>query len=205
MSLVHKGKRIVDNDIVKVKVNYVNFDGIESEGILEVHKDIKDEVISIFSEIKQKGFPIFKIETIDKYDFDDEKSVVANNSSAYNFRFVSGSTKLSDHSIGLAIDINPKQNPWVSPNALNKFTYVPGEKGTIEKGDEVVSIFEKYGWSWGGNWRNPDYQHFFKGGDINKRIKNKLYDDLGIDNPYLTQNTKGRISKFKDFIRKIVR
>ena len=205
MSLVDKGKRIVDNDIVKVKVNYVNFDGIESEGILEVHKDIKDEVISIFSEIKQKGFPIFKIETIDKYDFDDEKSVVANNSSAYNFRFVSGSTKLSDHSIGLAIDINPKQNPWVSPNALNKFTYVPGEKGTIEKGDEVVSIFEKYGWSWGGNWRNPDYQHFFKGGDINKRIKNKLYDDLGIDNPYLTQNTKGRISKFKDFIRKIVR
>ena len=205
MSLVDKGKRIVDNDIVKVKVNYVNFDGIESEGILEVHKDIKDEVISIFSEIKQKVFPIFKIETIDKYDFDDEKSVVANNSSAYNFRFVSGSTKLSDHSIGLAIDINPKQNPWVSPNALNKFSYVPGEKGTIEKGDDVVSIFEKYGWSWGGNWRNPDYQHFFKGGDINKRIKYKLYDDLGIDNPYLTQNNKGRISKFKDFIKKIVR
>lgn len=203
--LFKKGKGLIDKDIVKIEVSFINFEGTEDKGILEVHKDVKDEVIKIFNEIKEIGFPIFKMETVDKYDFDDEKSVVANNSSAYNFRFVSGTTKLSDHAIGLAIDINPKQNPWVHPSALNKFPYVPGEKGTIEKGDEIVSIFEKYGWSWGGNWRNPDYQHFFKGGDVNKRIKNKLYDDLGIDNPYLQSQPKGRIDKFKDFVKKIIR
>lgn len=203
--LFKKGKSLIDNDIVKIEISFINFEGMYDKGILEVHKDVKDEVVKIFNEIKEIGFPIFKMETVDKYDFDDEKSVVANNSSAYNFRFVSGTTKLSDHAIGLAIDINPKQNPWVHPSALNKFPYVPGEKGTIEKGDQVVKIFEKYGWSWGGNWRNPDYQHFFKGGDVNKRIKNKLYDDLGIDNPYLQSQPKGRIDRFKDFVKKIIR
>ena len=204
--LFKKGKRLIDKDIVKIEVSFINFEGTEDKGILEVHKDVKDEVIKIFNEIKEIGFPIFKMETVDKYDFDDEKSVVANNSSAYNFRFVSGTTKLSDHAIGLAIDINPKQNPWIHPSALNKFPYVPGEKGTIEKGDDIVSIFEKYGWSWGGNWRNPDYQHFFKGGDVNKRIKNKLYDDLGIENPYLQNNKpKGKIDRFKDFVKKMIK
>ena len=176
--LFKNGKKLIDNDIIKVEISFINFSGKEDIGILEVHKDVKDEVVKIFKEIKEIKFPIFKMETVDKYDFDDEKSVVANNSSAYNFRFVSGTTKLSDHAIGLAIDINPKQNPWLHPSALNKFPYVPGEKGTIEKGDQVVTIFEKYGWSWGGNWRNPDYQHFFKGGDVNKRIKNKLGSGL---------------------------
>jgi hypothetical protein len=203
--LFKKGKDLIDKDIVKVEISFINFEGTEDKGILEVHKDVKDEVVKIFNEIKEINFPIFKMETVDKYDFDDEKSVVANNSSAYNFRFVSGTTKLSDHAIGLAIDINPKQNPWVHPSALNKFPYVPGEKGTIEKGDEVVAIFEKYGWSWGGNWRNPDYQHFFKGGDVNKRVKNKLYDDLGIDNPYLQNQPKGRIDRFKDFVKRIIK
>jgi hypothetical protein len=67
---------------------------------------------------------------------------------------------------------------------------------------QVVDIFEKYGWSWGGNWRNPDYQHFFKR-DVNKRVKNKLYDDLGIDNPYLQNQPKGRIDRFKKFVKKL--
>jgi hypothetical protein len=200
-----KGKSLIDKDIVKLEVPFINFDGKEELGLIEVHKNVKDEVIKIFNEIKEIGFPIFKMETIDNYEYDDEKSVVANNTSAYNFRFVSGTTKLSDHAIGLAIDINPKQNPWIHPSALNKFPYIPGEKGTIEKGDDVVSIFEKYGWSWGGNWRNPDYQHFFKGGDINKNIKNKLYDDLGIDNPYLQNQPKGRIHRFKDFVKRIIK
>ena len=200
-----KGKELIDSDIIKVQLSFINFDGVEDTGILEVHKDVRDEVVKIFNEIKEIGFPIFKMETIDNYDYDDEKSVVANNSSAYNFRFVSGTTKLSDHSIGLAIDINPVQNPWVHPSALNKFKYIPGEKGTIEKNNKIVSIFEKYGWSWGGNWANPDYQHFFKGGDVNKRIKNKLYDNLGIDNPYLQNQPKSRIHKFKDFVKRMIK
>lgn len=204
-NFLNKAKSIIDSDIVKVNINYIDFNGNEKTGIMEVHKAVSNEVKSIFNEIKQLGFPIFQIKTIDNYNYDDEESVKANNSSGYNFRFVSGTTKLSDHGIGLAIDINPVQNPWIHPSALNLFPYVEGAKGTIHKDDEVVKIFEKYGWSWGGNWRNPDYQHFFKGGDVNKNIKNKLYDDLGIDNPYLQSKPKGRIDRFKDFVKKIIK
>jgi len=202
-NLIRSGKSIIDKDIVLIEVSFINFDGDEDKGVLEVHKNIKDEVINIFKEIKELRFPIFKMETIDKYDYNDKKSVLSNNSSSYNFRFISNSNKLSDHAIGLAIDINPKQNPWLHPSSINKFPYIPGEKGTIENSSEIVNIFKKYGWSWGGDWKNPDYQHFFKGGDINKNIKNKLYSDLGIDNPYLQKNDKGIIDKFRDFVKRL--
>ncbi len=203
--ILDKAKSIIDRDIVKVNVEYIDFDGNENSGIMEVHKDVESEVKSIFKEIKELNFPIFQIKTVDNYNYDDEESVKANNSSAYNFRFVAGTTKLSDHAIGLAIDINPVQNPWLHTSALNLFPYVESAKGTIVKNDVVVKIFEKYGWSWGGNWKNPDYQHFFKGGDINKNIKNRLYDEVGIDNPYLQVKNKGRVDKFKDFVKKIIR
>jgi hypothetical protein len=74
-------------DILIRLVSYINFDNKESSGLLEIHQDVKGEVIKIFKEIIELS--IFKIETIDNYD-DDEKSVVANNSSGYNFRFVRG-------------------------------------------------------------------------------------------------------------------
>lgn len=206
MENTDKAKEIMDKDISKVQVNYIGFDGKEKTGIIEVHKLVSAEVKQIFDEIKENGFPIEKIEPIEKYNYSDEQSVRANNTSAYNFRFVGGTTKLSDHAIGLAIDINPYQNPWVHPSALNLTKYNESLKGTILKGSKIVEIFEKHGWTWGGHWRNPDYQHFFKGGELNKSIKNKLYDELGIDNPYLQQNQPtplkgGRVGKFKDFMK----
>ena len=199
MNNLDKIKELVDKDIVKVTVNYLDFNREIKSGIIEVHKSVADEVVKIFDEIKESGFIIEKIRTIDNYNYSDEESVKDNNSSGYNFRFVAGTSKLSDHAVGLAIDINPALNPWVHPSALNIFTYDPTVEGTIVAGDDVCKIFEKYGWSWGGDWKNPDYQHFFKGGDLNKSIKNRLYKEGGVENPY----KKGRISKFKDFIKNL--
>ena len=200
MSDLEKAKNIIDKDIIQLDVEYIDFDGNNQVGIIEIHKSVCDEVKSIFEEIKQSGFIIEKIKTIDNYNYDDEESVKDNNTSGYNFRFVSGTTKLSDHAVGLAIDINPALNPWLHPSALNIFRYDPSKEGTIVRDGAVVKLFEKYGWSWGGNWKNPDFQHFFKGGDLNKSIKNNLYEESGIENPYLK---KSRISKFKDFIKRI--
>lgn len=196
-------KDYIEKSIVDVNVDYIDFNGKVKSGILQVHKNVQNDVINIFNELKEIGFPIFQIKTIDNYNFSDEESVKANNSSAYNFRFVAGTTKLSDHAVGLAIDINPVQNPWLHPSALNIFEYKPGTKGTIEHNSDVVKIFSKYGWYWGGNWRNPDYQHFFKSGDVNKNIKNKLYSETGITNPY--KNNSSKIQKFKNFIKRIVK
>lgn len=193
-------RELVDNDIVKVTVNYLDFNREDRTGIIEVHKSVANEVVKIFDEIKDCGFIIEKINTIDNYNYSDEESVKDNNTSGYNFRFVAGTTKLSDHAVGLAIDINPALNPWIHPSALDIFNYDPSVEGTIVDGDDVCKIFAKYGWSWGGNWRNPDYQHFFKGGDLNKSIKNDLYKKAGIENPYLVN--KSRISRFKDFIKR---
>ena len=204
--LIERGKDLMDKQIVKLNVKYIDFNGQTKTGQIEVHEVLSNEVRDIFNEILNIGFPINKIQTIDHYGYSDEKSIRDNNSSSYNFRFVGDSNKLSDHSIGFAIDINPWQNPWVHPSALNLTKYDPTLKGTILKDGDIVNIFKKYGWTWGGDWRNPDYQHFFKGGEENKLVKNKLYDDLGIDNPYITkQEVKplSKIDRFKDFIRKI--
>jgi len=206
MDTLREAKKLMDNDISKVQVNYIDFNGNNKTGIIEVHKLVADEVKEIFDEIKESGFQIEKIEPIEKYNYSDKDSVIANNSSAYNFRFVGETSKLSDHAIGLAIDINPFQNPWVHPSALNLTKYNESLKGTILSGSKIVEIFNDHGWTWGGIWKNPDYQHFFKGGELNKSIKNKLYDELGIDNPYLKKEqstpVKGnRVGKFKDFMK----
>jgi hypothetical protein len=194
MDKFYKLKELISKDIVKIKVNYTDFNLKDKVGEIEVHKSVKDEVQKIFNEIKESGFIIEKVETIDNYNYDDEESVIANNTSGFNFRFVSGTNKLSDHSVGLAIDINPKLNPWIHPSALSIFDYDTEIEGTIIDGGPVVNIFKKYGWSWGGYWKNPDYQHFFKGGEINKEIKKELYKKAGYNNMVLN---------FKDFLRKV--
>lgn len=204
--LIEKGKDLMDNQIIKLNVQYIDFNGQTKTGQIEVHEILSNEVKNIFDDILKSGFQINKINTIDHYGYSDEKSIRDNNSSSYNFRFVGDSNKLSDHSIGFAIDINPWQNPWVHPSALNLTKYDPSVKGTILSDSDIVKIFKKYGWTWGGDWRNPDYQHFFKGGEENKLVKNQLYDDLGIDNPYLPKKEDkplSKIDRFKDFIRKI--
>lgn len=163
-------KYILDRQIVAIFVPYLDFDGIKRLGVIEVHKSIKDEVLLIFEELIGIGFRIEKVNPIYEYDFSDEKSILDNNSSAYNFRLIRGTKKLSTHSFGMAIDINPKQNPYIHPKAFNFFKYNTDELGTIIENSEIVSIFEKYGWIWGGKWKYPDYQHF------QKKYKPKWYE-----------------------------
>jgi hypothetical protein len=185
-------KNYVLKDIIKINIDYINFDGEVKTGILEINKIVKDDVENIFKELLEIKFPIWSILTIDNFGYSDIESVKANNTSCFNFRFVAGTDKLSDHAIGLAIDINPVQNPWIHPSAL-QFSYIEENKGTILKNSGVVKIFAKHGWLWGGNWKNPDYQHFYKPDSY----KTELYAKFGIN------QTKTVLSKFKDFIKKI--
>jgi hypothetical protein len=110
---------------------------------------------------------------IDEYDADDEASMRANNTSAFNFRKSSGMRTLSKHSTGMAIDINPLYNPLVKHREGRTKVYpstaVPYIDRTqdfpykIVKGDLCYRLFKKYGFSWGGDWKSSkDYQHFEK-------------------------------------------
>ncbi len=147
-----------------LEVEFINSAGKRSKGLLIVHKNVAATVKKIFSEMADSGFVIEKIEPMSKYDWSDEKSMNANNTSAFNYRLVSGTRSISKHANGLAIDINPLWNPFVSGKHVSPKGAIYDKKrpGTVHKGSPVYKIFRKHGWKWGGEWiPYQDYQHFF--------------------------------------------
>ena len=99
--------------LLSVKISFINIEGKTEMGELIVHQDLAEEVVDIFRDIYECRFPIVKMNPIDLYDCNDDKSMEDNNTSCFNYRTISGSRKLSDHSFGKAIDINPLFNPFV--------------------------------------------------------------------------------------------
>lgn len=169
------GNSIPDKDKVDIrqlsylKITYWGFDEKTHVGEMIVNKDVAQEVLDIFQEVYHKKYPIEKIKLIDEYDADDGKSMEDNNTSAFCYRKIANTNKLSNHSLGKAIDINPLYNPYtfgniVSPAEGKKYSDRSiVRKGTIKKGDALYNAFIKRGWTWGGDWSSKkDYQHFEK-------------------------------------------
>ena len=160
-------------DLKYLTVTYVGFDQKRHTGELVVHEKVADEVIDIFKELYQAGFEIEKIRLIDEYGADDELSMADNNSSAFCFRNVDGTKSLSKHSYGIAIDINPVQNPYIRNSKISPQQGIEyGDRknmrqGMIVPGDACYTAFKSRGWTWGGEWNTmKDYQHFQKKIDI---------------------------------------
>ena len=156
-----------------LRVLHYNKVGEELQGELVCHKDIADDLLAIFRELYQAKYPIERMVLIDEYDADDEASMRADNTSAFNFRKASGMRTLSKHSTGMAIDINPLYNPLVKHREgrtrvypSNATPYIDRSQDfpyKIVKGDLCYRLFKKYGFSWGGDWKSSkDYQHFEK-------------------------------------------
>ncbi|MEJ2105446.1 MAG: M15 family metallopeptidase [Ignavibacteriaceae bacterium] len=148
-----------------ITVEYYGFDGLLHEGQLVVNKKVIDDIKEIFNFIKETEFPINKVVPISQYDWSDEKSMHDNNTSAFNYRFISGTRVISEHASGLAIDINPLQNPYVKNNICTPSgsTYDTTKAGTLTSDSPLVKEFKERGWIWGGDWKNlKDYQHFEK-------------------------------------------
>lgn len=141
-------------------------------GEMVCDKSVSQALLQIFKELFEKRYPIEKMLLIDEFDADDERSMAANNSSCFNFRRVPGKEKLSLHSLGIAVDINPLYNPYVrvnpegvtlcSPEGSQPYMDRKAEfPYKIEEEDDCVATFEKYGFQWGGDWTTcKDYQHF---------------------------------------------
>ena len=148
-----------------VDVYYYGFDDKLHKGQLVVHKDVVLDVIEIFELIRESRFPISKVVPISKYGWSDEKSMQDNNTSAFNYRFISWTRVISNHASGLAIDINPMMNPYIK-NGISlpeKSVYDTIKAGTISSGSQLVKEFKQRGWQWGGDWKSlKDYQHFEK-------------------------------------------
>ena len=141
-------------------------------GELVCDKSVSQALLAVFKELYEEKYPIEKVRLIDEYDADDEASMADNNSSCFNFRKVPGKDKLSLHSLGLAVDINPFYNPYVRTNKEGVLCCSPegsrpymdrGRKFPykIEEGDPCVRIFARHGFLGGGDWTSSkDYQHF---------------------------------------------
>ncbi len=155
----------VKQELTLIKVNYFGFDGKLHQGELVVNCAVSAEVKAIFKKLLSAQFPIEKVIPISAYDWNDEKSMLDNNTSAFNYRVIKGTERLSKHSYGLAIDINPFLNPYVKKKSVEPegAIYNPKVKGTITANSDIVNIFKSYGWHWGGDWtKGKDYQHFEK-------------------------------------------
>ena len=139
-------------------------------GELVCHQDVANEFIYLFKELFRNKFPIERMELIDNFGGDDIKSMESNNTSAFNYRDVTGTDRLSRHAFGMAIDINPLYNPCVRDESVNPESgeYYANRnrlnKYTLIKGDLVYKILhDKFGFSWGGDFEKcKDYQHYEK-------------------------------------------
>ena len=163
--------RISYDDLRYVRILYIDFDGAEQEGELMVNRRVADDVIDIFYKLYQKQYPLASVRLVDDYGQpgDDGDSMRANNTSAFCYRQVTGTSHLSWHSFGAAIDINPLQNPYmnkgrVSPEEAREYLDRKDRRPhMIDHSDYAYKVFTAHGWKWGGDWNgDKDYQHFYK-------------------------------------------
>jgi D-alanyl-D-alanine carboxypeptidase len=159
-----------------VRFSYFGFDDhVHDDGEIVVMDAAASHVLRIFGKLKKIRFPIFKARPMNDFDGDDNASMRANNSSAFNDRNLTGGDSISLHAYGLAIDLNPVQNPYlarsgtmlkIEPPAgadyLNRLSERPWKRPRRGMAELVVRIFANEGFIvWGGYWDDPiDYQHF---------------------------------------------
>jgi len=165
-----EGCPVGPDQLRRVTVTYVDFDGRTQAGALVVHADTVDAVQSIFRRLYEARFPIRRIEPVDRYGGSDDASMAADNTSAFNCRSAvraDGVEQWSNHAFGRAIDVNPVENPYVlgatvlPPEGAPYTDRTNVRPGMAVGGGPLVEAFAASGWQWGGRWTgSPDYQHF---------------------------------------------
>jgi len=166
-----KSAAVKYGDLRYLRILYVNFEGETCKGELTVHARLADELMGIFHQLFESEYPLASVTLVDDFGEpgDDNLSMAANNTSCFNYRQVSGSRTLSLHSYGMAVDINPVQNPYLSGKRVSPpagTAYVDrslGLPGMIDEDDLCYQLFTAHGWNWGGHFaKDKDYQHFSK-------------------------------------------
>ena len=176
ISYPESGCTVPYEDLAYVGLLYLDFDGEEQTGELFCNRAVAQDMVEIFYELYRNDYRIERVRLVDEYDGDDTASMADNNTSCFNYRVVDGTTSLSKHAYGLAIDVNPYYNPYVVYNMNGDgSTYIspPGSEVyadrsqsfpyKIDENDLCYRLFTEHGFTWGGNWNSTkDYQHFQK-------------------------------------------
>lgn len=169
-----KDCRVLRSSLRYLHLLHYTEDGRIKLGEMICHKDIADDLTEIFRKLFEAKYPIENMQLIDNYGADDIRSMEHNNTTCFNYRTVAGSKKLSNHSLGKAVDINPLYNPYVKRRKDGTYKVSP-EKGRqyadrtktfkykIDRNDLAYRLFKQHGFRWGGDYRSlKDYQHFEK-------------------------------------------
>lgn len=159
-------------DLRYLKLLHKTLSGETLQGELICNVKIAQTLIEIFEKLYAENYPIEKIRLVDEYNADDELSMSDNNSSCFNFRFVSNTNRISLHGYGLAVDINPLYNPYITfrngkkniepANAVEFEDRIKNFPYKITEDDFCYKLFTAHGFLWGGSWDDSkDYQHFY--------------------------------------------
>jgi hypothetical protein len=159
-------------DLRVVIATHHGFDGRDRVGRVIVHRDVAPQLLRVLRNLYAESFPIRRMVPIDAYGGSDFRSIEADNTSAFNCRYVDGTTRYSQHAYGRAIDVNPIENPYVTSSGTTSHpasrSYVrrtPFRPGMAAEGHALVRAFDSAGWGWGVRWSGAkDYQHFSASG-----------------------------------------
>lgn len=153
----------VKKNLVVLDVTYRNFKGREQAGRVVCHALAAADLRGLFDTLFKAGYPLSSVRPVAEFGFSDSLSMLADNSSAFNWRTVKGTSRLSTHAQGLAIDIAPLRNPFehrrgTRPAGAKHDRHVPG---TLFDTSLAVRYLRARGWQWGGRWASGrDWQHF---------------------------------------------
>ncbi len=158
-------------DLRHLRLTYVGFDGRDHVGELVVAARYANDVVGVFEQLYDARWPIRRMRLVDAYGGSDARSMAADNTSAYNCRRVADVGSWSMHALGAAVDLNPVENPYLTPGGveppagrryadIDRSPLAVVAPGVIREDDLVVRAFAAIGWEWGGNYSSPDYQHF---------------------------------------------
>lgn len=162
------------DDLRYVHIWHYDFDGNPREGELICNEYIAQDLVEIFYELYRNEYQLEQVLLIEEYDGDDTASMEANNTSCFNYRVVEGNTSLSKHAYGLAIDVNPLYNPYITyrqdgsqeVSPVSAQPYADRQSSfpyKIDENDLCYKLFIRHGFTWGGAWNScKDYQHFQK-------------------------------------------
>lgn len=149
-----------------LSIRHLGFDGRWHRGQLVVRRELAEELATLFEHMASLRFPLKRVIPIARYGWSDEASMAADNSSAFNYRLVAGTDRLSLHAEGRAVDINPRENPVVYADGRvlpAGSCWQPESAGTLSENHPVVQAFLARGWRWGGHFSAlRDYHHFEK-------------------------------------------
>ena len=166
-----RGCPVALRDLRLLTLSHWGFEGRAQTGRLIVHRDVARDLVQVFRDLYAARVPIRRMVPVDAYGGSDFRSIEADNTSAFNCRFVEGTTRWSNHAYGRAIDVNPIENPYVSAGSTSHRAsrpYVSRTKhrpGMAYEGGALVRAFDRIGWGWGGRWTSvKDYQHFSETG-----------------------------------------